>query len=154
MPGDGFAVVRHFAEEMRAPADDVFAEDVAHDRDDGGMREQVVNASVCEVCGADGVGVAACGDDLGEQGVKVSAKIADFGFAENADLFEIAIAIVSGDVRRRQRLRMGRLTLEKAKVADKRLEILLLGYGFELHASTLRERPANAIEEGRCGQKV
>ena len=78
VPGDLFAVVGHLAEEVRAPADDVFAEQVADVGNHAGVGEEVPRDAVFEVRGADRIAVFAGGGIFGEEAVEFGPDSLDF----------------------------------------------------------------------------
>jgi len=67
VPGDALAVAWHFAEEVRAPTDDVLAQQVAGDSHDPSIGQYVVDPAVAEMGGGDGLAVSAGGERARER---------------------------------------------------------------------------------------
>lgn len=61
MPGDALPISRHLAEEMRTPGNHVLAEQVPNWGDNARMCEDVINAAITKMRGADGITVPAGG---------------------------------------------------------------------------------------------
>jgi hypothetical protein len=127
VPGNGFAVAGHLAEEVRAPSDHVRAEEVADQGDDARVGEQVVDAPVFPVGGGDGIAVAALGEDAGEQRVEVGPDLRDLGLVEDADATEVAVAVERLDLRGRERLRIPHRAGVEPQIALDRPELVLAG---------------------------
>ena len=99
MPGDAFAVVRHFAEEVRSPRDHIFAQQVADTVHDPPIGQQVVHAAIFQMGRADRIACSARGQNPGQEIVKIAAILQAFGLAKDADPFEVSVAIVVFDLR-------------------------------------------------------
>src|SRR3954454_1294681 len=98
MPGDPLAIPRPLAEKVRAPGNDVLAEQILNPRHHPGMRQEIVNAPITEMRGADRVAIAARRERPCQEFIKVSANVCDLVFTENANPGEIAVAVESGNL--------------------------------------------------------
>src|SRR5262249_15947344 len=99
VPGDGFAVVRHLAEKVGSPGDDVGAQQVFDTGHDPFVREDVVHAAVLRMRGADRITVAPGGDDSRQQPVGGTADLPNLGLAEDGDSADVAVAVELDDLR-------------------------------------------------------
>src|SRR5579862_2460959 len=95
MPGDPFAISRHFAKEMRTPANHVLANQVLDARHNPRIREDVVNTSIAEVSRADRVAVAPCSKRPGQQFIKVTTDAGYLFFIEDPNSGQVAVTIKS-----------------------------------------------------------
>src|SRR5262245_11232940 len=102
MPGDTLAIAGHLAEEMRAPGDHVFAEQIRHARDDARVGQDIENTAVAEMRCADGIAIPAGSQRAGKQIVEVAANAGDLIFLENPYAFEEPLAIEIRNLTRRQ----------------------------------------------------
>src|SRR5580704_4154148 len=93
MPGDPFAISRHFAKEMRTPGNHVLANQVLDAGHNTSIRQNVVNPSIAEVRRADRVAVASCGERSGQQFIKVTADARYLFFIEDANAGQVTVAI-------------------------------------------------------------
>src|ERR1700730_3551670 len=119
MPGDSFAISRHFAKEMRTPGNYVFADQVLDAGHNTVVRQDVVNTSIAEVRRADRVAVAACGERPGQQFIKVTTDAGYLFFIEDANPGQVTVAIKSCNLLRGQSCRtLGRRRM-KPQVAVK-----------------------------------
>src|ERR1700691_4615947 len=98
MPGDSFAISRHFAKEMRTPRNHVLANQVLDAGHNTCIRQDVVNTSIAEVRRADRVAVAACGQRPGQQLVKVTTDARYLFFIEDPNTGQVTVAIKSGNL--------------------------------------------------------
>lgn len=64
MSGHSFAIVRHLAKEVRAPADDVRAQQILHIGNDPRIAQNVVHSPMLQVSTADGIAITAAGERL------------------------------------------------------------------------------------------
>ena len=95
MPRNSFAIARHFAKEMRTPANRVVANQVLDAGHNARLRQEVLDTSIAQVRRGDRVAVAACGERPGQQFVEVTAD-ADYLFlVEDANTGQVTVAIKS-----------------------------------------------------------
>src|SRR5277367_3258260 len=102
MPGDPFAIARHFAKEMGTPGNHVLADQVLDAGHNERMRQDVVNTSIAEVSRADRVAVAPCCEGLCQQFIKVTTNAGYLFFIENANAGQVTVAIKSRNLLRGQ----------------------------------------------------
>jgi hypothetical protein len=95
MPGDPFAISRHFAKEMRTPGNHVFANQVLDAGHNTRIRQDVVNTSIAEVRRADRVAVAPCGERPRQQFIKVTTDAGYLFFIEDPNAGQVTFAIKS-----------------------------------------------------------
>jgi hypothetical protein len=93
MPGDPFAISRHFAKEMRTPGNDVLANQVLDAGHNTRIREDVVNTSMAEMRRADRIAVAPCSERSGQQLIKVTTDAGYLFFFEDANAGQVTVAI-------------------------------------------------------------
>jgi len=58
MPRDKLAITGHFAKIVRAPANDIFAQNIFDTRNDLGMSDEIIDSAIGQVGCADGVAIA------------------------------------------------------------------------------------------------
>src|SRR5579863_6183098 len=102
MPGDPFAISRHFAKEMRTPGDHILANQVLDEDHDTRIRQDVVNTPIAEVRRADRVAVSPCGKCPGQQFIKVTTDAGDLFFIEDSNSRQVTVAIKSSNLLRGQ----------------------------------------------------
>ncbi len=102
VPRDALAVAGHFAKEVRTPCNHVLADQVLHTGENAGVGKKVVNAPIAQVCRADRVAVLARGESRGQQFIEVATDGGNLVLAENSNTGEVAVAIESGDLLRRE----------------------------------------------------
>src|ERR1700684_4587388 len=102
MPGDPFAISRHFAKEMRTPGHHVLADQVLDAGHNTRIRQDVVNTSMAEVRRADRVAVAPCGERPGQQFIKVSTDTGYLFFIEDPNAGQVTVAVKSCNLLRSQ----------------------------------------------------
>src|ERR1700735_5778968 len=102
MPGDPFAISRHLAEEVRAPANHVLANQVLDASHDTRIGQDVVNTSMAKVRGADRVAVAPCGKRSGQQFIKVTTDAGYLFFIEDPNAGQVTVSIKSCNLLRGQ----------------------------------------------------
>ena len=103
MPRDPFAVARHFAEEMRTPADGVVANQVIDAGHNPRMRQEVVDTCMAQVRRDDRVAVAPCCERPGQQFIKVTTDAGYLMFIEDANAGQVTVAIKSCNLLRGER---------------------------------------------------
>ena len=131
MPRDAFAVAGEFAEKMGAPADDVGSEEVADAGDDARVSEEVVDAAMLEMGGADGVAVAAGSEGLFEEAIEVCAAACNFGVVKNIDGGDVAFGVKVVDLFAAERGGLGDRAGVETKVPLDTLKVSLVRGGFE-----------------------
>src|ERR1700722_9815028 len=102
MPGDPFPISRHFAEEVRAPATHVLADQVLDASHNTGIRQDVVNTSMTKVRRADGIAVAPCGKRPSQQLIKVTTDAGYLFCIEDPNAGQVTIAVESCNLLRGQ----------------------------------------------------
>src|ERR1700688_2379479 len=102
MPGDSFAISRHFAKEMRTPGNHILANQVLDAGHNTRVRQDVVNTSIAEVRRADGVAVAPCGEPPGQQFIEVTTDAGYLFFIEDTNAGQVTVAIKSCNLLRGQ----------------------------------------------------
>jgi len=117
VPGDPLAVPRHFAKEMRAPGHYFLAKQVFDSTHNARVRQNIVDASVAQVRRADGITIAARGQRLRQEVVKVTPYICYLVCIENPKAGQVSIAIKRFDLLRRQHLGASRCRGMEAQVA-------------------------------------
>src|SRR5260370_25271369 len=93
MPGDAFAIPRHFAKEMRTPGNHVLANQVLDAGHNTGIRQDIVNTPIAEVRCADGVAVAPRGKRSGQQLIKVTTDAGYLFLVEDANAGQVTVPI-------------------------------------------------------------
>ena len=131
MPRDAFAVAGEFAKEMGAPTDDVGPEEVADAGNDAGVSEEVVDAAMLEMGGADGVAVAAGSEGLFEEAIEVCTVACNFGVVENIDGSDVAFGVKVVDLFAAERGGLGDRAGVETKVPLDTLKVSLVRGGFE-----------------------
>jgi hypothetical protein len=102
MPGDPFAIARHFAKEMRAPGNHVLANQVLDTGHNTRICQDVVNPSMAEMRRGDRVAVAPCGKRPGQQFIKVRTDAGYLVLIEDANAGQVTVAIKSCNLLRGQ----------------------------------------------------
>src|ERR1700722_9265177 len=105
MPGDSFAISRHFAKEMGTPGNHVLANQVLDAGHNTRVRQDIVNTSIAEGRRADRVAVAPCGERPGQQFIKVPTDAGYLFFIEDANAGQVTVAIKSCDLLRGENFR-------------------------------------------------
>ena len=116
MPRYRLAVPGHFTKEMRAPADDIFANQVLDGGDNAGVGQNIMHTPVIQMCGADAVAVAAGG----KMRVRRSSKYARssvFRVIENRHRRDVALLVRVRDLPRRECSGRGVFNPPKAQIA-------------------------------------
>ena len=131
VPRDAFAVAGEFAEKMGAPADDVGSEEVADAGDDARVSEEVVDAAMLEMGGADRIAVAAGSEGLFEEAIEVCAATCNFDVVENIDGSDVAFGVKVVDLFAGKRGGLGDGAGVETKVPLDTLEVSLVRGGFE-----------------------
>src|SRR5580704_6007353 len=119
MPGDPFAISRHFAKEVRTPGNHILANQVLDAGHNTRIRQDVVNTPIAEVRRADGVAVAPRGERSGQQIIKVTTDAGYLFLLEDANAGEVTVAIKGGNLFRSQNCGMLRRRRMKPQVAVK-----------------------------------
>ena len=104
MPGDSLSVMRHFAEEMRSPADNVGTQQVSDGINDPWVLHQLINPRKPHVCRADGVAGFAEFNIGGQDPVEESTKLTRFFLIKAVERHEITLLVVLLDLLRFQDL--------------------------------------------------
>lgn len=129
MPADGASVTWQFAEKVRAPADDIFTQQVFDIRHNARIGEQVVHLAVQQMRRLDRVIVLSRSQHARQQFVEVTAVSSAFRFRENAYTADVTITIERRDLFARQCLWRGHTGLVKAELARQLSQAV--GFGIE-----------------------
>ena len=112
--------MRHFAEEMRSPADNVGPQQVSDRINDPRMLHQLINPREPHVCRADGVAGFAEFNIGGQDPVEESTKLSRFFLIKTIERHEITLLVVLLDLLRFQDLWIGVHRWEKRHLPWKR----------------------------------
>ena len=93
MPGNALSVLRHLAEEVRTPADNVFADQIADTRNDARVRQNVPDLAIFQMSGTDRVTVATFRNDFCEQVVEILTNAGDFGIGIDTNALDVTVTI-------------------------------------------------------------
>ena len=83
---------------MRAPADDIFANQVLDGGDNAGVGQNIMHTPVIQMCGADAVAAAAGGQDARQKIIEVCTQFGDFRVIENRHRRDVALLVKVRDL--------------------------------------------------------
>lgn len=148
MPTDALAIAGHLAEIMRAPANDVFTQQVPDDGDNARSGKQIINRSVFQMSRADRITVAARRRHLRKQAIKVTPMRCHLGFIKNTDRADEAVAIKRINLLTRKQARIFNRARMKIQITLELIQFVILRNGFELHRSDLLLRFGRIVRHG------
>ena len=98
MPRYAFAISGHFAKKMRSPANNVRPKQILHTANDARVGEEIINAAIFQMSGANGVAVTTFSDGLLKKAIKVGAQIISFGTIEYTDGPDKSVFVEVGNI--------------------------------------------------------
>lgn len=148
VPGDRFSVMRHFAEEVRAPADDVLAQQITYAVDNPGVCENIVDFAILQMGRADRIAVPAGCNHSREEIIEVGANLKNLRLVKNRDWSDITFGIELFNLRVPESLGLRDLARIEIQIPLHCSEFSLIGnhlkrrftshrftFGFSRHAS-------------------